>query len=213
MVVCQYCDEEFADQKKVAEHEKICPENPFTQNYVPNIITLLKKILARATVPSDKVELDSIIRKMNFYYLAPHYKRIGVPLKTLRKDILGIEYEMQIPSTVQVQQEQNSFTISEETYVGKIIIVTVPPAFVGFGGFSIAGEVKRYFPDDETKDFDIIIPDGLVYKAHKSQVSRVKIIDGNECFRRLGVKEYDTLKIEILELLKSYRIIEVIHKS
>ncbi len=133
------------------------------------------------------------------------------------RDMTSEEYDAWLREKVPQAITHSS---TKEISIGKIFPVRVPPAYVKFGGFSIAGDVKQYFPDykpekkdDEQDKFDIITPDDTTYKAHRSQESRVKIDEGKKCFIRLGVKENDKLKIEILEPFKRYRIIEVIHQS
>lgn len=132
--------------------------------------------------------------------------------------VLGLDYEiiLIICSTIRGMDEEeyiDKILKPKNTTNHKTIIASVPDEFwETFGGFSIAGDLKKYFPDNDDDRFYIFTTDNLKYKAHRSQSGRVKIYGGKKCFERLGVRPLDKLKIEILEPLKSYKIIDIIRE-
>ncbi len=169
------------------------------------VLNKLEKLLIDLEKQAEE-RVEKIGKEREFSYSDEHFiaERICAAIREISPEELHDIIEER------VKEEQIKEPIPP---VSMPITVNVPHAFIKFGGFSIARDVKRFFPEDEKVNFDIIIPGSTVYKAHRSQVSRIKIVDGIECFRRLNVKPNDKLEIEIIEPLKRYRILKVIPAS
>ena len=170
-----------------------------TNNELRGILEVFENILEKNLMELvERYGRDEAVKKYSDQYYEP--------------DLIGIY--TRIRGITQEEILNEILKKSTSSTPSKTITVKVPHEYrKTFGGFSIAGDVKQHFPRDETIDLDIIIPDGTLYKAHRSQESRIKIKGGMECLDRLGVKENDQLEIEILEPFKRYRIIRVIHAS
>ncbi len=104
-----------------------------------------------------------------------------------------------------VQPDSMSYSGSLEE-----ILVSVPPAYVKFGGFS-AKNVKEHFPKKEGRDNSFIINffDKEEVEAYNSQ-NRIKIVNGSKLFEKYGVDENSKLKIQVIEKFRCYKIVEII---
>ena len=88
------------------------------------------------------------------------------------------------------------------------IVVNVPPAYIKFGGFSTKG-VKQYFPKREEGSFILSFFGKEQAKAYNSW-NRIKIARGSRLFEKYGVIRDSRLRIQVVQKLRHYKIVEII---